>query len=89
MTKTQRVVIAVYFLGLAYCCLWIPWYVQNPPNHYGGGYHRDGYAWVWVGTSEYARPELSVIALRLVALTAIGGASFLLAGLAKKSETTN
>lgn len=89
MNKAQRVVLAIYFVAVAYSCLWVPWYVQTPSERYGGGYQRDGYAWVWVGTSEHARPELPVIALRLAALTAVGGACFLLTGFATKSATTN
>jgi hypothetical protein len=83
MNKAQRIVLAVYFLAIAYCCLWVPWYVQTPTTRYGGGYQRDGYAWVWAGASEYARPELPVIALRLTAVAAIAGSSFILVGLRK------
>jgi hypothetical protein len=87
MNNPQRVILAIYFLALAYCCAWVPWYVQTPSERYGGGYQRDGYAWVWVGTSEHARPEVPVIALRLIATTAIGAACFLLAGVVNKSAT--
>jgi hypothetical protein len=40
MSKIQRVVLALYFVSLAYCFVWIPW---------SAGSERLGYGWVWAG----------------------------------------
>ncbi|MBZ5687725.1 MAG: hypothetical protein LAP86_22150 [Acidobacteriia bacterium] len=43
-TTAQRIVLTLYCLLIAYCCLWVPWYIQTPSESYGGGYQRIGYA---------------------------------------------
>jgi hypothetical protein len=47
MTRAQRLVLIVYCLLLAYCCLWIPWRVPVGLLHIR--YERVGYGWVWAG----------------------------------------
>lgn len=96
MSRTQRIVVIVYCLLLAYCCLWVPWRiadVQANPQ-----YLRIGYGWLWAGPTSDSRfldqgvvgaPDLPLIALRIVAATAISGAAFLGAGLFKSKATLN
>jgi hypothetical protein len=44
LSKIQRIVVIVYCVLLAYCCLWIPWHlVQGQDNI------RAGYGWLWRG----------------------------------------
>jgi hypothetical protein len=40
LNKPQRMIAAIYFLSLAYCCVWVPWSVDH---------QRLGYGWVWAG----------------------------------------
>jgi hypothetical protein len=46
MNRAQRFVLVLYSLLLAYCCLWIPWYV---PVGLHERHNRLGYAWLWAG----------------------------------------
>jgi len=50
MTRAQRIVLILYCLLLAYCCVWIPWKGTNDL-----GRQRMGYGWVWAGP-QYPRP---------------------------------
>jgi hypothetical protein len=47
INRTQRIVLILYCLSLAYCCVWIPWRV--PYNRAATMYDRVGYGWVWAG----------------------------------------
>jgi hypothetical protein len=47
MNKAQRIVVILYCLSLAYCCVWIPWRV--PYNRAATAYERAGYGWIWAG----------------------------------------
>ena len=96
MNKAQRITIVVYCLLLAYCCLWIPWRVQIhvPSDSYRPtGYYRVGYGWSWDGPkdpaanpyrSSNATPDLPLIELRFIAVTAITAAALLVARLREK-----
>jgi len=77
MNRTQRVILALYFLLVAYCCVWIPWHVRGEPDYS----IRAGYGWAWVGPSERASPDVAVIVLRLMAVTAIGATAFTVASI--------
>jgi hypothetical protein len=75
MTRAQRIVAVLYCLLVVYCCVWVPW-------HAGLSEVVDiplGYDWIWSGQDE-GSPDLSRIALRLLAATALGAAAFLFAG---------
>lgn len=54
MNKAQRIVLILYCLLLAYCCLWIPWHVKRRSPE--GAYNRTGYGWVWAGP--YRSPDV-------------------------------
>jgi hypothetical protein len=98
MNRAQRIVLVLYFLTLAYCCLWIPWCAQVhlPPDssiYRFSGYTRAGYGWLWAGSSGYryplqAGPDVALIQLRILAVTAIAVAAFLLAGMRWVAPTT-
>lgn len=81
MKKSQRVVLVLYCLLVAYCCTWIPWYAVH-----GNERIRVGYGWLWTGppdtiiSSFLTSPDLSLIVLRLLAATAIGGAAWFATG---------
>jgi hypothetical protein len=76
MTRAQRIVAVLYCLLVVYCAVWVPW-VAN---------FRDfkdipqGYGWVWSPPSGQGIPSLAAIATRILAVTALSGAAFLLAG---------
>lgn len=55
MNKAQRIVLVVYWLLLAYCCLWIPWHVPRS-SRYSTTYVRSGYGWLWTGPKNYCPP---------------------------------
>jgi len=90
MNRTQRIIVIVYCLLLAYCCLWVPWHLVQGPDHI-----RAGYGWLWIGPSNppyYAfltTPDLPIIALRFLATTVICGAAFLIPGMFRSSEKVN
>jgi hypothetical protein len=44
MNQAQRIVLILYCLLLAYCCLWIPWHVRHRLTD-----RRTGYGWLWTG----------------------------------------
>ena len=77
MNKAQRLVLVLYCLLLAYCCLWVPWHIAQ-----GQDYLRAGYGWLWAGPSHsefdayLTAPDFPIIALRLVAATAVCGAAY-------------
>jgi hypothetical protein len=76
MSRAQRIVVIVYCLAVAYCCLWVPWHIAQQ-----GDYLRVGYGWLWSGPSnaDYGvlpAPDIPIIGLRILAATAIGIAAF-------------
>jgi hypothetical protein len=95
MSRVQRIVLILYCILVVYCCLWIPWKYEAV-NH---AYIRLGYAWLWVGPASAtvpnttfpfpraggARPDMPLIALRLLAATAAGAIAFLLIGIKGKN----
>src|SRR5208282_3110088 len=102
MNRAQRVVLILYCLLLAYCCLWVPWRIQIhfPSRSYWPGeslpaedHYSTEYGWLWVGPrnlhsrSAYATPDMSLIQLRIVAVTSIAAGGFLLSGMLAKSAT--
>jgi hypothetical protein len=102
VNQAQRIVLILYCLLLAYCCLWIPWHIQLhlPSDSYRpSAYVRVGYGWLWVGPnnpdalnpypSADAAPDLPLLQLRIVALSSIAAAGFLLSGVLAKSATRN
>ncbi len=80
MRRSTRIVLVAYCLLLAYCCLWVPWHIAP-----GTDYIRVGYGWLWVGPTTHdfegalAAPDLPLIGLRILALTAIAGAAYFVA----------
>ena len=85
MNRAQRMVLVLYCIALAYCCLWIPWRVEHlPVNEYARArYALSGYGWLWEGpkvADYYATPDLPLIGLRLLCVTALGAAAVLTAG---------
>ena len=93
MNRPQRIVAVLYCLLIVYCCVWVPWHViLNPAaeptsfNPFNGLQLRIGYGWLWDGPENLGRigksstPDLPIIGLRLLAVTALGGAAFWAAG---------
>jgi hypothetical protein len=56
MNKVQRIVLALYFLSLAYCFVWIPWSVTSS-DRYGTSHQRLGYGWLWAGPRHPVWPK--------------------------------
>jgi hypothetical protein len=96
MNKAQRIILIVYCLLLVYCCLWIPWHIQQGisvlAKYHPGASIRVGYGWVWAGPhhpgpdAAYAEPDVPLILLRLLATTAGAGAAMLLAQVIAKTK---
>jgi hypothetical protein len=53
--RPQRIVVAIYFLSLAYCFVWVPWSVTSS-TRYGIDRQRLGYGWVWAGPRYHHPP---------------------------------
>jgi hypothetical protein len=47
-SRLQRIVLAIYFLSLAYCFVWVPWSITSS-DRYGTDHERLGYGWIWAG----------------------------------------
>ncbi|SPE42600.1 hypothetical protein SBA7_1550003 [Candidatus Sulfotelmatobacter sp. SbA7] len=56
MTRAQRIVIVVYCLLVAYCCVWVPWHATSVLTEENEDLKQNeksvkdtglGYAWVW------------------------------------------
>lgn len=82
MNPMQRIVLAIYCFLLAYCCIWIPWRVTFTGSGVG---HSVLYSFVWaVPDGGYAPgytvavPEMHLIFLRVLALTAVAGGAFII-----------
>ena len=89
MNQIQRIVVVIYCLLLAYCCIWVPWQivgtVGSAPEH---KISNIIYSPVWdapIGSYETS-PDMRLIILRAVAITSIAGAAFVSAGIAKASR---
>ena len=88
MNRVQRIIVVIYCLLLAYCCVWIPW---RETITIGGQRKFDDvvYSLVWDAPNTYqlghaAVPDMHLIVLRIVALTAITGALFMVSGLPRR-----
>ncbi len=89
MNRAQRVILAIYCILLAYCCIWIPWRVT-----FGSGQMTEViYSLVWAAPKVgYERgfkavPEMNLILLRIVGLTVISAVVFELANVLRKPAT--
>ena len=89
MNQIQRIVVVIYCLLLAYCCIWVPWQivgtVGSAPEH---KISNIIYSPVWdapIGSYETS-PDMRLIILRAVAITSIAGAAFVSAVIAKASR---
>ena len=45
---SKRIILAVYCLALACCCVWVPWSITSS-DKYETSHERLGYGWVWAG----------------------------------------
>jgi hypothetical protein len=95
LTRPQRIVVAIYFLSLAYCCLWIPWRVEIAHSYTSSvRFWEVVYGWLWKEPAVvyYSplnyMPDLPLIFLRCATVTAIALAVFVLAGMPWKASTT-
>jgi hypothetical protein len=89
MNRAQRIVLILYCLLVVYCCVWVPWHLVQSPATDGFHEWRTGYGLIWNGPSKfadspsgpsiYSTPNLPIIGLRLLAVTAIAGAGFVAA----------
>ena len=74
MNKAQHIVLILYCLLLAYCCIWIPWHIAEDQD-----YLRVGYGWLWAGSSKggpLTAPDLPLIFLRILAVTSVSAAAY-------------
>jgi hypothetical protein len=86
MNRASRIVLILYCGMILYCCLWVPWHLVQSPATEGFHEWRTGYGWLWSGPSSasgeggaYSSPDLTIIALRLIAASTIAGAGYIAA----------
>ena len=96
MTRTRRIVIALYALLLVGICLWVPWKGQAHP--YRKAPIRLPYGFLWSGPRlpdgmthkqrfrDQAEIDLAKVGLEAVALTAVFGAAYMLTARRGRSE---
>ena len=76
MNTTVRIILVLYCVLFAYCCLWVPWHMVQGQDRI-----RAGYGWLWAGPSNapvdsiLTTPDGVIIALRVVALTTLASAA--------------
>jgi hypothetical protein len=84
MNLAQRIVVAIYCLLLAYCCVWIPWRTTTASRE--RRVVEVVYSIVWAAPTcdckfdNGVSPEMHLILLRVVAITAITGALLAITG---------
>jgi hypothetical protein len=91
MNKAQRIILVIYFILLAYCCIWIPWRVMvgASPRQFT----HVVYCLIWAVPNIGYVPgfnavlEKNVILLRIVALTGTSAATSEFSGLLRRSAT--
>lgn len=74
MTRPQRILLITYFLLVTCCCLWVPWIADFEglkEVHQGNG-------WIWSPPTDVGVPSLAAIVTRILALSGLSGAAFLL-----------
>jgi hypothetical protein len=70
----------LYCLLIVYCCVWVPLHVFEVVNPDGTVASTSvGYGWLWSADTPEL-PAFRLVALRLLAATALGAGAFLLAG---------
>ena len=70
----------LYCLLIVYCCVWVPLRVFEVVNPDGTVASTSvGYGWLWSADTS-GLPAFRLVALRLLAATALGAGAFLLAG---------
>ena len=80
LTRAQRLIVGVYFILLAYCCAWVPWLYLHD-----GQMKFIGYRALWQQTpAAPMTPDVTVIVLRIAALSAVAVAVIFLTTLVKR-----
>lgn len=75
MTRLQRTIVVLYCLAVIYCCVSIPSHFQLPDSKLGVRYT----VWLWSADGmTMGNWDTTTIFLRLLAVTALGVAAFLL-----------
>jgi hypothetical protein len=91
VTKAQKIILAVSCFLLAYCCVWIPWRVTTSLSQ--RNVIEITYSFVWRAPScgcisdNGIDPDMKLIFLRIVAVSAVCGAGFFLVGLVDRKRT--
>src|ERR1035437_6387525 len=75
MNRAHRLVAVLYCLLVVYCCVWVPWVASTE----GVKDIAQGYSWVWSSPGAGV-PSLPAILTRIMAVTALSAAAFVLAG---------
>jgi hypothetical protein len=92
VSRPQQIVVLIYCLLLAYCCVWIPWRLT-----FGIGERKStdvAYSLVWAAPNfgyapgYSAVPDMRLVLLRIIAVTATAAAVFFLVGFKAKHEAT-
>ena len=82
MSRAQRLVLATYCLLVTYCCIWIPWQITCGVEHF---HQYVEYSFLWAAPQDCRvhaiTPHIPMLVLRIVAVTAISAAVFVLAGI--------
>ena len=75
MNRTQRIILIVYFIAIILACIYVPWMYEMR-----GVKDSLGYSTIWSPPQHYAVVDYGRFALEILAITALGGMAFTLAG---------
>jgi hypothetical protein len=89
----QRVVLIIHSLSVAYCCVWIPWRSTTALQQHVEITIIYSFIWRAPGCDcQYdngIEPALVQIFLRIVAVTAVATAAFLVAGMQRRAAASD
>jgi len=75
VTRSQRIILVLYGLLVAYCCIWVPWVA----NLEGIKDVHQGYGWIWSPPTGTGVPSLVAIVTRIGVATGLSAAAFVAA----------
>jgi hypothetical protein len=91
MTRLQRIILVAYCLALIYCCVWIPW--RSTAVLGTRRYSQMAYSFLWAapnygyGSAYVVIPEVHLVVLRILAVSAVAAAAFMSAGFRAKDRS--
>ena len=80
MNRAQRIIVIIYCIAIAFACFYVPWKEEVSLGAAGRRFIKLGYYPVWSTPQHYAVVDYGRFALEILAITALGGMAFTLAG---------